>query len=334
MHGMTDLKNLLVVGGAGYIGSHMVKVLLQHGHQVTILDNLSTGYADAVMGGEFLKGDLADRDILKEVMSRRRFNAVMHFASYIEVGESVLNPGKYYRNNVANTLNLLDAMVEARVCCFIFSSSAAVYGNPQRAPLDEDHPTSPVNPYGRTKLLVEQILEDYDHAHGLKSVSLRYFNAAGADPSGKLGERHEPESHLIPRVLQSASGRRNGVTVFGTDYDTPDGTCIRDYIHVVDLCEAHLAGLDHLSSTQRSLRVNLGNGNGYSVREVIDASRRVTQREFPVSYGERRAGDAPRLVAECALARKLLGWNPRYPELDTIIEHAWRWELNMVKRGM
>ena len=234
MHGMTDLKNLLVVGGAGYIGSHMVKVLLQHGHQVTILDNLSTGYADAVMGGEFLKGDLADRDILKEVMSRRRFNAVMHFASYIEVGESVLNPGKYYRNNVANTLNLLDAMVEARVCCFIFSSSAAVYGNPQRAPLDEDHPTSPVNPYGRTKLLVEQILEDYDHAHGLKSVSLRYFNAAGADPSGKLGERHEPESHLIPRVLQSASGRRNGVTVFGTDYDTPDGTCIRDYIHVVD----------------------------------------------------------------------------------------------------
>ena len=330
---MTVARNILGVGGAGYIGSHMVKVLLEHGHRVCTLDNLSTGHADAVTGGEFLKGDLADREFLKGVFSQNRFDAVMHFASCIEVGESVSIPGKYYRNNVANTLNVLDAMVETGVAHFIFSSSAAVYGDPQRVPIDETHPTSPVNPYGRTKLMVEQILEDYDRAHGLKSVSLRYFNAAGADPSGKLGERHEPESHLIPRVLQGASGRRSDITVFGADYDTPDGTCIRDYIHVLDLCDAHLAGLDYLSARQQSLRVNLGNGTGFSVRQVIETARRVTRREFPVSYDKRRPGDAPRLVADAALARKLLGWNPRYPELETLIEHAWQWELNVMKQG-
>jgi UDP-glucose 4-epimerase len=329
---MTEGRNILVVGGAGYIGSHMVKVLLDQGQPVVILDDLSTGHADAIVGGTFVKGSLADRSLLKDVLRRHSIDAVMHFASCIEVGESVLDPGKYYRNNVAHTVNLLDSMVEAGVRRFIFSSSAAVYGDPQRVPLAEDHPTIPVNPYGRSKLMVEQMLEDYARAHGVKSVSLRYFNAAGADPSGKLGERHEPESHLIPRVLQSASGRRNGVAVFGADYDTPDGTCIRDYIHVVDLCEAHLAGLDHLASTGESLRVNLGNGNGFSVREVIETARRVTGREFPVSQEKRRAGDAPRLVADSALARKVLGWKPRYPELQTIIEHAWRWELEMVKR--
>lgn len=326
------MRKVLVVGGAGYIGSHMVKLLLQQGNQVTTLDNLSSGHADAITGGVFLRGDIADRDFLKGVFSHDRFDAVMHFASCIEVGESVSNPGKYYRNNVANTLNLLDAMVESKVPYFIFSSSAAVYGIPQRTPMDESHPTSPVNPYGRTKLMVEQILEDFGHAHGMKTVSLRYFNAAGADPSGELGERHEPESHLIPRVLQSASGRRGGVTVFGTDYDTPDGTCIRDYIHVLDLCAAHLAGLNFLAASPKSLRVNLGNGHGYSVRQVIEAARRITQREFPVELGKRRVGDAPRLVADSSLARDLLGWKPRYSRLETILEHAWRWELEMVRR--
>jgi UDP-glucose 4-epimerase len=328
---MVKARNILVVGGAGYIGSHMVKLLLDRGQTAFILDDLSTGHADAIVGGTFVKGSLADRSLLKDVLRRHPIDAVMHFASCIEVGESVLDPGKYYRNNVAHTVNLLDSMVEAGVRRFIFSSSAAVYGDPQRVPLAEDHPTTPVNPYGRSKLMVEQMLEDYDRAHGVKSVSLRYFNAAGADPSGRLGERHEPESHLIPRVLQSASGRRNGVAVFGADYDTPDGTCIRDYIHVIDLCEAHLAGLDHLASTGTSVRINLGNGNGFSVREVIETARRVTGREFAVSQEKRRAGDAPRLVADAALARKLLGWKPRYPELQTIIEHAWRWELEMAK---
>ena len=318
---------ILVTGGAGYIGSHMVKSLLEHGHGVVTLDNLSTGHADAITGGEFVKGDLADRTILKNTFYINKLDAVMHFASNIEVGESVSNPGKYYRNNVANTLNLLDAMVDAGVRKFIFSSSAAVYGNPQRSPIDESHPTVPVNPYGWTKLMVERILEGYDHAHGLKSVCLRYFNAAGADPSGKLGERHEPESHLIPIVLQAASGRRNAVTVYGRDYDTPDGTCLRDYIHVSDLCDAHLAGLDYLGRQQQSLRVNLGNGNGYSVGQVIETARRVTKREFTVNDGDRRPGDPPRLVADSALAKKLLGWKPRYADIETILEHAWRWEL-------
>jgi UDP-glucose 4-epimerase len=305
----------------------MVKLLLEHGHQVAVLDNLSTGHADAVAGGKLIRGDLADAAFLKKLFSQERFDAVMHFASCIEVGESVLNPGKYYRNNVSNTVNLLDAMAEAGVRQFIFSSSAAVYGHPRQVPIPEDHPTVPANPYGRTKRMVEEILGDYDGAHGLKSVALRYFNAAGADPSGKLGERHEPESHLIPRVLRSAAGRLDRIKVFGTDYDTPDGTCIRDYIHVSDLCVAHLASLDYLSEKQQSLRVNLGNGNGYSVRQVIDAARRVTSRDFKVEHAGRRAGDPPRLVADSALARKLLGWTPRYPELETIIEHAWKFEL-------
>jgi UDP-glucose 4-epimerase len=324
---------ILVTGGAGYIGSHMVKTLLERGHAVTTLDNLSTGHADAVSGGEFLEGDLADRAFLKDAFSRGRFDAVMHFASNIEVGESVSNPGKYYRNNVASTLNLLDAAVAAGARNFIFSSSAAVYGDPLRAPIDEGHPTVPVNPYGRTKLMVEQMLGDYDRAHGLKSACLRYFNAAGADPSGRLGERHDPESHLIPIVLQAASGRRDAVTVYGTDYDTPDGTCVRDYIHVSDLCDAHLAGLEYLGAKGQSLRVNLGSGDGYSVRQVIDVARRVTGREFTVSRGTRRPGDAPRLVADSALAKKLLGWKPRYAALETIIEHAWKWEIGRKKTG-
>ena len=326
------MRNILVVGGAGYIGSHMVKLLLECGHEVTTLDNLSTGHADAVLGGELIKGDLADREFLRTVFSNRRFDAVMHFASSIEVGESVTDPAKYYRNNVANTLNLLDSMVQAGVRQFIFSSTAAVYGLPRETPIGETHPTEPLNPYGRTKLVVERALEDYERAYGLKSVCFRYFNAAGADPSGKLGERHDPESHLIPRVLQAASGRLAEFKVFGTDYETPDGTCIRDYVHVSDLCNAHLAGLDHLFRTRQSHRFNLGNGNGYSVKEVIETAHRITGRTFPVQYGPRRAGDPPRLVADSALARRDLGWKPRYPELRTIIEHAWKFELTQKDR--
>lgn len=319
-------ETILVVGGAGYIGSHMVKMLLGRGYGVTTLDNLSTGHRDAVLGGEFVLGDLADRALLDKLFSERRIDGVMHFASFIQVGESVQNPARYYENNVVNTLNLLDAMVAHDVKRFIFSSSAAVYGEPIRVPIDEAHPKNPINPYGRSKWMVEQMLADYDRAYGLKSVSLRYFNAAGADPEGRLGERHEPETHLIPLVLQAASGRRESVQVFGRDYDTPDGTCIRDYVHVTDLCEAHLLALDRLLQGGASAAFNLGNGNGFSVQQVIDTACEATGKDIPVKDAPRREGDPARLVADATLARKELGWNPRYDELETIVCHAWQWE--------
>ncbi len=318
---------ILVVGGAGYIGSHMVKMLLGRGYGVTTLDNLSTGYRDAVLGGEFIHGDLADRTLLDKVFSEHRIDGVMHFASFIQVGESVQNPAKYYENNVVNTLNLLNAMVAHDVKRFIFSSSAAVYGEPIRVPIDETHPKNPINPYGRSKWIVEQILADYDRAHALKSVCLRYFNAAGADPDGQLGERHEPETHLIPLVLQAASGRRESVQVFGRDYDTPDGTCIRDYVHVTDLCEAHLLAMDRLLKGGSSAAFNLGNGNGFSVQEMIDTACKVTDKDIQVNDAPRREGDPARLVADATLARKELSWNPCYDELETIVRHAWQWEI-------
>ncbi|HSI22029.1 MAG TPA: UDP-glucose 4-epimerase GalE [Methylophilaceae bacterium] len=318
---------ILVVGGAGYIGSHMVKMLLEQGHAVVTFDNLSSGFRDAVLGGEFVKGDLADKAKLDEVFAVHRPDAVMHFASCIQVGESVRQPGKYYQNNVTNTLNLLDAMVKHDVEYFIFSSTAAIFGEPEYVPIDPSHPKNPVNPYGRTKWMVEQILNDYDDAYGLKSVCLRYFNAAGADPAGLLGERHEPETHLIPLVLQAISGRREAITVFGRDYDTPDGTCVRDYIHVVDLCTAHLLALQRLMSTGLSRRYNLGNESGYTVQEVIDAAERVTGCVVRVAEGSRRAGDPAMLVADATLAREELGWLPIYSDLDTIIAHAWQWEM-------
>jgi UDP-glucose 4-epimerase len=318
---------ILVVGGAGYIGSHMVKMLLEQGHAVVTFDNLSSGFRDAVLGGEFVKGDLADKARLDGVFATHRPDAVMHFASCIQVGESVRQPGKYYQNNVTNTLNLLDAMVKHDVEYFIFSSTAAIFGEPEYVPIDPSHPKNPVNPYGRTKWMVEQILNDYDDAYGLKSVCLRYFNAAGADPSGLLGERHEPETHLIPLVLQALSGRREAITVFGRDYDTPDGTCVRDYIHVVDLCTAHLLGLQRLMATGLSRRYNLGNESGYTVQEVIDAAERVTGCIVRVAEGSRRAGDPAMLVADATLAREELGWLPVYSDLDTIIAHAWQWEM-------
>lgn len=317
---------LLIVGGAGYIGSHMVKMLLDYGHEVVTLDNLSTGYRDAVVGGEFILGDLADKALLDRLFRDQRFDGVMHFASFIQVGESVLQPSKYYYNNLVNTLNLLDAMVTHKVNHFIFSSTAAIFGEPHYTPIDEKHPNQPINPYGRSKWMVEQVLADYERAYGLKHICLRYFNAAGADPSGLLGERHEPETHLIPLVLQVASARRDHIQVYGSDYDTPDGTCIRDYIHIVDLCQAHLLALDKLRDEGKSAVYNLGNGNGFSVHEVIETARHVTGRPIKAILSPRRAGDPARLVADAALSREALKWTPVYAELATIIEHAWRWE--------
>ena len=317
---------VLIVGGAGYIGSHMVKMLLSEGHEVVTFDNLSGGYQDAVLGGEFVLGDLDNQAAIDAVFIQHQPQAVMHFASFIQVGESVRRPDMYYRNNFSNTLNLLDAMVRHGVKHFIFSSTAAVFGEPEYMPINEAHPTVPVNPYGRSKLMVEQILADYDHAFGLKSVCLRYFNAAGADPECQLGERHDPETHLVPLILQVASGRRSEIQLFGRDYDTDDGTCIRDYIHIVDLCSAHLLALQYLFNGGESEKFNLGNGKGFSVQEVINAVEKVTGKKIKVVDAPRRAGDPARLVADSARAVEVLGWKPVYADLETIVAHAWAWE--------
>lgn len=325
---------ILVVGGAGYIGSHMVKRLLEADHSVVILDSLVNGHRDAVMGGEFVLGDLHDTVLLNRLFSSQAFDAVMHFASFIQVGESVKDPGKYYRNNVSCTLNLLDAMVAHGEKKIIFSSTAAIFGEPCYTPIDEKHPKNPINPYGRSKLFFENALVDYDDAYGLKSVSLRYFNAAGADPEGLLGERHAPETHLIPLVLQAASGRRKAISVYGNEYATPDGTCIRDYIHVTDLCEAHFLALEYLMHQGCSASYNLGNGSGFSVYEVIDTACRVTGRAINIVHEPRRLGDPAILVAESSLAKKELGWVPKYSDLIVIVGHAWQWEQRVVKYGL
>lgn len=322
--------NILVVGGAGYIGSHMVKVLLDAGHAVVTMDNLVSGHRDAVVGGKFIYGDLSDRDFLKQLFSSHRFDGVMHFAGHIQVGESVHAPAMYYQNNVAGTLNLLDAMRAQGVGNLIFSSTAAIFGEPNYTPIDENHPKVPINPYGRSKLMMEQILADYDQAYGLRSIHLRYFNAAGADPDGKMGERHDPETHLIPLMLQVASGRRDAIAVYGRDYATPDGTCVRDYIHVMDICSAHLLALEQLVSGGGSAAYNLGNGRGFSVQQAIDTVCGVTGRAIKVIDALRREGDPAVLVAGTDLAKRMLGWQPKYADLATIVQHAWLWEQRMM----
>lgn len=317
---------ILVVGGAGYIGAHTSALLVAQGHEVVVLDDLSSGEQGFLSGCEFIQGDCADVDLLQKLFLRYRFSAVMHFASFIQVGESVQNPSKYYQNNVAKTLNLLNTMLQHQVNNFIFSSSAAVYGSPHYTPIDENHPPQPINPYGRSKLMVEQILADYATAYGLKSISLRYFNAAGADLQGRMGENHEPETHLIPLLLQSLRGGP-AFTMYGNDYSTPDGSCIRDYVHVLDIASAHLLAAQALIANKPvAAMYNLGTGQGFSIKQVIDAVASVTGQSVSVQLGPRRAGDPAILVADNIQAKTDLGWELVYSGLDCIIRSAWTWE--------
>ena len=315
-----------MTGGAGYIGSHMAKLLVETGAEVTVLDDLSTGHAEAVGGRDFVKGDIADVAFTKKLLQEKSIEAVVHFAASSLVGESMADPLKYYRRNVGGTAALLQAMREANVMRIVFSSTAAVYGDPVRIPIDEAHPTQPVNPYGASKLAVERMLSDCSAAYGIGAVVLRYFNAAGADPSGQLGERHEPETHLIPLVLQAAAGRRDSISVYGNDWPTRDGTCVRDYIHVSDLCIAHLQALEWLAKGGRYECFNLGNGEGATVLEVIEAAKRVTGKQFKVNMTARRAGDPPSLVADARKARRVLGWQPARADIEGIVRDAWNFE--------
>lgn len=321
-------KKILVVGGAGYIGSHMVRELIDRGFDPLVYDNLSTGHAWAVPDGCLMQGELADAVALKRLFEAHDIRAVMHFASSIQVGESVAEPLKYYRNNVANTLKLLAAMQQYGVKRIVFSSTAAVYGSPLSVPIPEQAPLNPENPYGRSKLMVEQILTDCDQAWGLKSAVLRYFNAAGAHPSAAIGEAHSPESHLIPIMLQVASGRRDSITINGTDYPTGDGTCIRDYIHVCDLASAHSLALQALLDDSGSFVCNLGNGLGYSIQEVIEVGRAVTGHPIPVLIGQRRPGDPALLVASADKMHSEFGWKPQFADLTSIVGSAWKWHQN------
>ncbi|NDJ17709.1 UDP-glucose 4-epimerase GalE [Myxacorys almedinensis] len=327
----SEKATVLVTGGAGYIGSHAVLALQQAGFEVVVLDNLVYGHRDIVedvLKVELVEGDTSDRALLDRLFASRSFAAVMHFAAYAYVGESVTAPGKYYRNNVLGTLTLLEAMVAASIQHFVFSSTCATYGVPNQVPIPEDHPQNPINPYGATKLMVERILADFDPAYGLKSVCFRYFNAAGADPNGRLGEDHHPETHLIPLVLFTALGQQDAISILGTDYPTPDGTCIRDYIHVTDLAQAHVLGLEYLLKGGDSQTFNLGNGNGFSVREVIETARRVTGKPIPSVERDRRPGDPPALVGSAEKAQAILGWSPQYSDLSQILAHAWQWHQN------
>ena len=317
------MQSILVVGGAGYIGSHMVLALKNAGYHVVVLDNLSKGYRTNVSPDSLVVGDMADTDLLNRLFTQYCFSAVMHFASFIEVAESVKDPKKYYQNNVINTFNLFNVMLKHHVKKIIFSSSAAVYGEPHYTPIDEAHPLNPINPYGRTKKIVEDMIQDLAQSDGLQYAILRYFNAAGADPDGLLGEQHEPESHLIPLVLQVAEGRKAALHVYGCDYETKDGTCIRDYVHVVDLCEAHLLALKALQAGHNSMIYNLGTGCGYSVQEVIDTAKKITGQMITTLNDHRRPGDPAILVADASKAKKELNWNPQY-DLSAIVHHAWQ----------
>jgi len=319
---------VLITGGAGYIGSHIVKVLGEKKYEILVIDNLSKGHKEAVIYGDLVVIDLKNKTALEDIFKRFKPDAVMHFAASIEVGESVKKPLKYYQNNTANTLNLLETMLEYGVNKFIFSSTAAVYGTPVKVPIPEDHPINPINPYGQSKSFIEKVLQDLDRSSGLKYISLRYFNAAGADPEGRIGESHDPETHLIPLILKTAKGERESIKIFGTDYPTPDGTCIRDYIHVDDLADAHLLALEYLLNGGESEVFNCGYGHGYSVREVINTAKKVTDIDFKVEEADRRPGDPPVLVADSTKLKQKLNWIPQFDDLEYIIQTAWNWELN------
>lgn len=318
---------ILVMGGAGYIGSHTVKHLLANNYSVVVADNLVYGHKEAVDSrAKFEIADLADKASLRKVFDKYNIDAVIHFAAFAYVGESVQNPQKYYQNNVVGTINLLDVMMEYGVKKIVFSSTCATYGEPQYAPIDEKHPQNPINPYGRTKLMIEQIFADYEKAYGLQHIALRYFNAAGCAADGSIGESHTPETHIIPLVLKAITGERDNIKVFGTDYDTRDGTCIRDYIHVEDLAQAHRLAVEKLGSYNGC--INLGTGVGTTVKEIITAAENVSGKKCPVEYAERRAGDPAKLFADNRKAKEILGWNPQYLNIENIIQTAWNWETN------
>lgn len=320
-----DTEMILVTGGAGYIGSHINKMLAQKGYETVVFDNLVYGHPEAVGWGTLEIGDLSDPERLNEIFEKYEIEAVFHFAAYAYVGESVSEPSKYYNNNVANTIHLLDVMRKHQVKYLVFSSTCATYGIPERMPITENMEQKPINPYGASKLMIERILADYHKAYGLNYCCLRYFNAAGADPEGEIGESHDPETHLIPLILAAATGERNSIKVFGTDYPTKDGSCIRDYIHVTDLADAHLRAMDYLKKGGESTCMNLGNCIGNSVLEVIEAAKEITGRDMPVVLDERRAGDPPILVGSAKKAEELLGWKPKYGDIKVILEHAWKW---------
>ena len=319
------MARILVTGGAGYIGSHVCKELSEYGFEAVAFDNLSTGHRELVKWGPLIEGDVGDRDSIEAAIREVRPEAILHFAASSLVGESMTHPGKYYRNNVMGSLTLLEAMVAAGVSRIVLSSTCATYGIPEQTPIGEDTPQNPVNTYGRTKLVIERMIDAFEMAHGMKSVCLRYFNACGADPDGETGELHECEPHLIPRAIFSALGQVSDFSVFGDDYATPDGTPIRDYIHVTDLASAHVSALLHLLRQDSSVKLNLGIGKGYSVKQIIDAVGRVTKRKVPSTVNGRRPGDPAILVANCAKAKEVLGFQPRFSALETIIETAWNW---------
>ncbi len=319
---------VLITGGAGYIGSHVVKALGEKGYNLLIVDNLSNGHREAVLYGKLAIGDIRDKEFIKKVISEFTPDVVMHFSAFIEVGISVKEPLSFYKNNVIGTLNLLEVLIENKIDKFIFSSTAAVYGIPEKIPIPEEHRINPINPYGKTKAVIEKALEDFSKAYNFKYVSLRYFNASGADPSGKIGESHNPETHLIPLVLQTAKGERDAIRIYGTDYPTEDGSCIRDYIHVNDLADAHILAMKYLVEGGESDVFNCGYGYGYSVREVIETAKKITGKNFKVIEDKRREGDPPVLIADSKKLKKKLNWKPKYDDLETIIKTAWNWELN------
>lgn len=326
------MKNILVTGGAGYIGSHCCKGLSQKGYHPVTLDNLVYGHRKNVKWGDFFQGHIGDHKVMDKIFSKYDIEAVIHFAAYAYVGESVTNPRKYYNNNLCGTFGLLDCMLDCGIKKIIFSSTCATYGLPQRIPIDETHPQKPISPYGKSKFMIEEILKDYDKAYGMRFISLRYFNAAGADPDGELGEEHKPETHLIPLVLEVAGGHSKNLRVFGSDYETEDGSCIRDYIHVTDLARAHVLALEKLLDGGSSDFINLGSGKGYSVLQVIEKSELITGRDINYTVTERRSGDPPVLIASNDKAQQVLGWKPYFNEIKDIIRTAWNWHKKIYAR--